>query len=108
VIKILGEGLWVHLEGLQELGDAAIGLLKQGEQQVLGIDLMMAIALHDLGCSHGSLLGIRSKAVNAEHESFRPFAGTRGMRGVNWIRDIYIVAENGGGRDDGRWLPIDG
>src|SRR5690606_1548880 len=68
IIQALGEDAGVHLQVLEDLRDHALRLFDQRQQDMLGIDLVMAIALDDLCGALGGFLGSLGKTVKSHHK----------------------------------------
>ena len=61
------DGTAVHVELRQQLRDGAVFLLQQGQQDMLGIDLVLAVALQDFVGAGGGILRAFRKAFKAHH-----------------------------------------
>ena len=67
IVRAGAECADIDSEPLEDLGDDAIGLLEQGEQDVLGVHLGVAIAMEDFVGAGGGVLGAFGKAVKSDH-----------------------------------------
>jgi hypothetical protein len=52
------------------LGDNAFRLFDQGEQDVLGVDLVVPVALDNFGGALGRLLGALGESIKSHHDRF--------------------------------------
>ncbi len=57
----------VHRQSFENLRDHAVGLFQQGEQDVLGIDLIVTVALQNFVGSCGGVLRAFGKSLKTHH-----------------------------------------
>ncbi len=67
IIKLFAQLADIHVEHFEQLGDRAVGLLDQRQQDVLGVNLVVSVALDDLRGALGSFLSALGKAVESHH-----------------------------------------
>ncbi len=66
-VEPLGERLGADAQFFQNLGDHSAGLFDQRQQDVFGIDLVVAVALDDLRSALGGFLCSFCKSVKSHH-----------------------------------------
>ncbi len=75
-LQVLGQAFFHQIHrrahALEHLGDQALRLLQQSQEQVLDVDLAVAIALHDLVSAHGCVLGPLCEPIKSHHEKEPP------------------------------------
>src|SRR5262249_19304375 len=72
IVQALLNELLVDADFFQDLWDDALRLLQQGQQDMLGIHLVVAVALENFISARGGVLGALGKAIKSHHtdESF--------------------------------------
>ena len=72
IVQTLLNQLLVDADFFENLGDDAFRLLQQGQQDMLGVHLVVAVALEDFISARGGVLGALSKTIKSHHadESF--------------------------------------
>ena len=68
IIQSFSQNFWIHLEYFENLRNDPFGLFDQRQQHMFGIDLIMPIALDNLGCSLGSFLSSLCKSIKSHHK----------------------------------------
>jgi len=83
VIQPFRQHGWVHFEDFQDLRNHSLGLFNQCQEHMFGINLVMPVALDDLGSTLGSFLGSFSKTIKSHHRFrsflFNPFLGLKAL-----------------------------
>ena len=79
----------VNVQALQDLWHDAVGLLQQGEQDMLGIDLGMAVPAQDFVGAGGGVLSAFGEAIESDHGMSSVGELTGALR-----KPILLSAEN--------------